>query len=73
MIAVDTSALMAVILGEADSEKWIRILEIEPEILISAGTVAEALIALIARENARRLVRLGGSEPEIGLAPRRRR
>ena len=44
MIAVDTSALMAVILGEADSEKWIRILEIEPEILISAGTVAEALI-----------------------------
>jgi ribonuclease VapC len=44
MIAVDTSVLMAVILGEADSERWVRFLEIEPEILISAGTVAEALI-----------------------------
>jgi ribonuclease VapC len=44
MIAVDTSVLMAVILGETDSEKWVRMLEIEPEILISAGTVAEALI-----------------------------
>jgi Arc/MetJ family transcription regulator len=35
--------------------------------------VLEALKALIARESARRLARLGGSEPEIGPAPRRRR
>ena len=35
--------------------------------------VLEALNALIARESARRLARLGGSEPQIGPAPRRRR
>ncbi|MGD1015079.1 MAG: type II toxin-antitoxin system VapB family antitoxin [Roseiarcus sp.] len=35
--------------------------------------VLEALNALIARESARRLARLGGSEPQIGSAPRRRR
>ena len=32
----------------------------------------EALNALIQRESARRLARLGGSEPELGAAPRRR-
>ena len=35
--------------------------------------VLEALKALIARESARRVARLGGSEPDIGPAPRRRR
>jgi Arc/MetJ family transcription regulator len=33
----------------------------------------EALNALIARESARRLAQLGGSAPEIGPPPRRRR
>jgi len=32
----------------------------------------EALTALIQRESARRLARLGGSEPELVAAPRRR-
>lgn len=32
----------------------------------------EALTALIGRENARRLARLGGTEPEFEAAPRRR-
>jgi Arc/MetJ family transcription regulator len=32
----------------------------------------EALTALIQRESARRLARLGGSEPELETAPRRR-
>jgi len=32
----------------------------------------EALRALIARESARRLARLGGSEPRLKSAPRRR-
>lgn len=32
----------------------------------------EALKALIERESARRLALLGGSEPDIGAAPRRR-
>ena len=34
--------------------------------------VREALKALIERESARRLARLGGSEPELTPAPRRR-
>ncbi len=34
--------------------------------------VREALKALIERESARRLARLGGSEPEVKTAPRRR-
>ena len=32
----------------------------------------EGLRALIARESARRLARLGGSEPKLGPIPRRR-
>ena len=44
MIAVDTSALMAILLGEAEAEACAVALEAEDEILISAGTVAEALI-----------------------------
>lgn len=34
--------------------------------------VREALRALIERESARRLARLGGSEPSLGEVPRRR-
>jgi ribonuclease VapC len=44
MIAVDTSALMAIVLNERESETCIRALEAEEDILISAGTVVEALI-----------------------------
>ena len=36
------------------------------------GLVREALKALIAREAARRLARLGGTEPQLKAAPRRR-
>lgn len=50
MIAVDISALMAIALGEAEADACIRILEAETEIIISAGTVAEALI-VAARRN----------------------
>jgi Arc/MetJ family transcription regulator len=34
--------------------------------------VREALTALIERESARRLARLGGTEPELTMVPRRR-
>ena len=34
--------------------------------------VREALKALIERESARRLARLGGSQPNLKIAPRRR-
>jgi ribonuclease VapC len=44
MIAVDTSALMAIVLGEPDADACAAALEAEERLLISAGTVAEALI-----------------------------
>ncbi|MPZ35269.1 MAG: PIN domain-containing protein [Rhodospirillales bacterium] len=44
MIAVDTSALMAIVLDEPQAASCIAALEAEEEILVSAGTVAEALI-----------------------------
>src|SRR6516165_3730521 len=50
MMAVDTSALMAVVLYEAEADRCKAALEEEPELLISAGTVAEALI-VAARRN----------------------
>ena len=37
-----------------------------------ADLVREGLRALIERESARRLARLGGSEPQLKLVPRRR-
>lgn len=44
MIVVDTSALLAIALDEPEAEACQAALEAEDEILISAGTVAEALI-----------------------------
>ena len=37
-----------------------------------SALVREALKALIERESARRLARLGGSEPDLAAIPRRR-
>jgi Arc/MetJ family transcription regulator len=37
-----------------------------------SALVREALRALVERESARRLARLGGSEPDLLAAPRRR-
>jgi Arc/MetJ family transcription regulator len=37
-----------------------------------SALIREALKALIERESARRLARLGGSEPELAPPPRRR-
>lgn len=50
MIAVDTSALMAIALDEAQADACIAALENEDNVLISAGTIAEALI-VAARRN----------------------
>jgi ribonuclease VapC len=49
VIAVDTSALMAVILDEPPAAACIRALERAPRLLISAATVAEALIVATRR------------------------
>lgn len=50
MIAVDTSALMAIVLDEPEAAACMAVLEAEEELVISAGTVAEALI-VSARRN----------------------
>ena len=49
MIAVDTSALMAIILGETEADACIEALESQTDVLISAGTVAEAMIVAAGR------------------------
>ena len=49
MIVVDTSALMAIVLGEASAADCAAILAAEDRLLISAGTVAEALIVAARR------------------------
>jgi len=58
MIAVDTSALMAIVLGEADADACMAMLETEPVVLISAGTVAEALIVAARRKVAEEMAKL---------------
>jgi ribonuclease VapC len=50
MIAVDTSALMAIVLDEPQSDACIEALLSDENVLISAGTVAESLI-VAARRN----------------------
>jgi ribonuclease VapC len=50
VIAVDTSALMAVLLGEAQADECASVLESAGSLLISSGTLAEALI-VAARRN----------------------
>ena len=44
MIAVDTSALMAIILREPAMQRCIAALAIDTEAMISAGTLSEALV-----------------------------
>ena len=58
MIAVDTSALMAVVLNEPDADVCIAVLEAEQDLLISAGTVAEALIVATRRNVGAEMARL---------------
>ena len=50
MIAVDTSALMAIVLDEQEADACVDALEVEDDILISAGALAEALV-VSARRN----------------------
>ena len=58
MIAVDTSALMAIVLNEPEANACITVLEREDDLLISAGTVAEALIVSARRNVGEELARL---------------
>ena len=58
MIAVDTSALMAILLREARQEACKNVLKSEPDLLISAATVAEALIVAGGRDLGSEMARL---------------
>ncbi len=58
MIAADTSALMAILLKEPEADACKVALANENEILISAGTVAEALIVAARRNVGAEMARL---------------
>jgi ribonuclease VapC len=64
VIAVDTSALVAILFGEPEAEACKARLAAETEIVISAGTVAEALIVAERRAIGTEMRRL---LDEIGL------
>ncbi len=76
MIAVDTSALMAVILNEPEATVCARALQTEPELIISAATVAEALIVAdmrnVSAEMGKLLDGLGFEVVAVTLATARR-
>jgi ribonuclease VapC len=76
MIAVDTSALMAIVLDEPEASACVAALETEDDLLISAGTVAEALVVAARRnvkEEMERLINGLGFEiaPVTGVSARR--
>lgn len=76
MIAVDTSALMAIVLREPLFEECVDALEAESEVLISAGTLAEALIVARRRnvegEMSRLIEGLGFTIVAVSVAAARR-
>jgi len=49
VIALDSSALMAVVLREPQADACMRALQSDPDRVISAGTLAEALIVAMRR------------------------
>jgi ribonuclease VapC len=58
MMAVDTSALMAVLLGEERGEACAAALHTGDELIMSAGTVAEALVVAGGRNLRAQMLRL---------------
>jgi ribonuclease VapC len=58
MIAVDTSALMAIVLNEVEADDCAAMLEAQDDLVISAGTVAEALIVAARRNVGDEMARL---------------
>jgi ribonuclease VapC len=58
MMAVDTSALMAIVLDEPQAKSCIAALESESDLVISAATVAEALIVAARRNVSDEMARL---------------
>jgi ribonuclease VapC len=64
MIAVDTSALVAIVLNDPEADACVAALEAEEDLLISAGTIAEALIVAARRNVGDEMERLIG---ELGF------
>jgi ribonuclease VapC len=58
MIVIDTSALIAIVFDEAQAEVCSKVVEAETEVLISAGTLAEALIVARRRHETEEVERL---------------
>jgi ribonuclease VapC len=50
VIAIDTSAIMAILLNEPEADTCVKVIEAEDDIVISSGTLAETLI-VAARRN----------------------
>jgi ribonuclease VapC len=71
MIAVDTSALMAIVLDEAEAGACMAALETNDELLISAGTIAEALTVASRRSFGEEMTRLikGLGLNEVAVTP----
>lgn len=55
MIVIDTSALMAILLDEPKADACAAALETDESLLISAGTLAEAMIVAQRRDRSREL------------------
>ncbi|CVI54957.1 type II toxin-antitoxin system VapC family toxin [Agrobacterium leguminum] len=55
MIVIDTSALMAILLDEPKADACAAALETDEALLISAGTLAEAMIVAQRRDRSREL------------------
>lgn len=49
MIAADTSALLTILLNEPEADSCAAALASEPRVIISAGTMAEALIVAVGK------------------------
>jgi ribonuclease VapC len=58
MIAVDTSALMAIVLLEPAARSCKTALQLEPNVVISAGTLTETLIVASRRNLSEQVLRL---------------
>ena len=76
MIAVDTSALMAIVLDEPEANACISVLATDEEIVISAGTVAEAQMVAarrnVGQEMEQLIERLGFTVVDVTAASARR-
>jgi ribonuclease VapC len=61
VIAVDTSALMAIVADEREADRCQAVLETEPLLVISAATLAEAMIVATRRDLRQEMAKLMAS------------